>query len=492
MLVKVVTISLLLLFTNVSKVDRDQVQNLVILAQSVPKKEQLRHGYWSIYVSDVRTGNVILDINAAKSLAPASNLKLLTSAVALEVLGEDKKFDTYLEYSGTINKDGHLDGNLYIRGEGDPTLGSSEMDDVILLDSLIEQWLGAINKAGITQVKGNIIGDDSYLDYMPLPGDWFWTDMGNYYAANTSGLCIHENLYRLYFKPGKRVGDPANVLRTEPEIPGLAFFNHMKTGAVGSGDNGYIYAAPWQYVHQLEGTIPAGVSEFSIKGALPDPAKFAAQLLYDKMRISKIKIRGEVYTQREYNDNETIRTKIHATTSPKLKDIIYRLNKRSVNLYAEQLLKILGKEIEGQGTFEAGIKVIEEWLEEKDIYKEGMFLHDGSGLSRSNATPTRLLVELLNTVYREPYFQSFYNSLGIAGDPTDIGYMKNMCKGTRAANNLRAKTGSINRVRAHTGYVYTRNKKLLSFSMIANEYRGSMRAIDKLHEKLMIQLAELP
>jgi len=467
-------------------------QNLHRLARSIPQMPNLKHGQWSLFVINTENGNVIVDINGEKSLAPASNLKLLTSAASLSLLGENRKFNTYLEYTGSIDKEGTLSGNLYIRGEGDPTLGSSEMDGVLSLSALLDQWVYAVRSKGIKRINGDIISDDSYLDFMPLPGDWFWEDMGNYYAAGTSGLCINENMYRLYFKPAKTVGQKASVIRTEPEVPDLVFFNHMKTGPIGSGDRGFIYGAPWQYYQQLEGSVPAGVEEFSIKGSLPDPAKFAAQSLYKHLTENNVTITGQVFTERERNGSQNPRKQIHIIQSPPLQAIIYRLNKRSVNIYSEQLLKILGKEFKGIGSLENGILVLKEWLVNREIYTEGLFLHDGSGLSRANATPTRFFAELLRSVSSDTIFESYYNSLMIAGDPDDIGYMKQMCRGSRAANNVRGKTGLINRVRAHSGYVSTISGQLLCFSMIANDYQGSYRAIDKLHEKIMIQLAELP
>jgi D-alanyl-D-alanine carboxypeptidase/D-alanyl-D-alanine-endopeptidase (penicillin-binding protein 4) len=492
MLLKSFTLFLALVFFNTGTTSPAAKKSLSSLAMDISAESVFKYGQWSVYVLDTQNGDVLLDLNSEKTLAPASNLKLLTSAVALELLGEDKQFDTSLGYQGTIGGNGRLNGDLIIRGAGDPTLGSAEMPGVQVLEVLLADFVAKIKAQGIKSINGNLIADDSYLDYMPLPGAWYWTDIGNYYAAGTSGLCINENLYHLYFKPAKQIGEPALVLRTEPEVPGLYFFNHMKTGPVGSGDNGFIYAAPWQYEHQLEGTIPAGVEEFSIKGSLPDPAKFTAQMLYQSLRASDLQIEGKPVTTREIGEIATNAKIFYTTSSPALKEIVYRLNKRSINLYADQLVKILAKEIRGAGTFEDGLKLIQDWLEERNIYTEGLFLHDGSGLSRANATSTRLFAELLAYVSRQPYFNTFYHSLGIAGDLEDIGYMKNIGKGTRAEKNVRAKTGSIDRIRAHSGYVHTRSKKLLSFSLIANDYDGSMRQVDKLHEKMMVALAELP
>jgi D-alanyl-D-alanine carboxypeptidase/D-alanyl-D-alanine-endopeptidase (penicillin-binding protein 4) len=265
----------------------------------------------------------------------------------------------------------------------------------------------------------------------------------------------------------------------------------MKIGKKGSGDNGYIYAAPWQYEHQLEGTIPAGVNEFSIKGALPDPAKFTAQYFFKMCDQNGINISGVVKTTREYPKNSQSRKPIFTHQSPELKDIVYRLNKKSVNLYAEQLLKILGKKFKNTGSNESGLNVIENWLKENGITTNDLFLLDGSGLTRSNGVTTKFLVDLLVVMTNKSSFDDYYNSLPVAGDSTDIGGIKRLCIGTKAAMNLRAKTGGHNRVQAYSGYVHNQSGELICFSMIANDFKGTSVTIRKLHEKIMIELANL-
>jgi D-alanyl-D-alanine carboxypeptidase/D-alanyl-D-alanine-endopeptidase (penicillin-binding protein 4) len=471
---------------------QDEIQKLRISAESIRDHPDLKYGQWGGYIKNITSGRIILDLNSEKSLIPASNLKLLTSAVALCQLGPNFVFNTYLEHSGNLDNNGTLEGNIYIRGEGDPSLGVSRIKGSLALDDLMQVWCSAIQNLGIKYVNGNIIGDDSYFDDMPMPGTWMWVDMGNYYAPLASGLSINENLYYLYFKPAYQVGGAATVLRTEPDIPGLEFINNMKTGMTGSGDNGFIYGAPWQWTQQLEGTIPAGVAEFLIKGSLPDPAMFTALYLKKKLLEYGIRVSGKAMSAREAADNKDKRYIFHCITSPPLKDIVYYLNKRSVNLYAEQMLKILAKKVLGNSSFDNGIKVIFDWLENKNINTDGLFLYDGSGLSRPTGVTTRLFVDLLTTMTQEPCFSEFYNSLPIAGDPDDIGTMKSKAIGTSAAGNLRAKTGNHLRVCAHTGYVYSKNGDLICFSMIANNYLNSYRKMRKQHEQLMIRLAELP
>ena len=481
-------ISLILFLLLNIQVTNAQINSVI---NEISNHSNLSSGRWSIYAVNVENGKVVANYNSEKIMSPASNLKLLTSAVALDMLGSDFVINTFIEYDGEINSRGVLDGNLFIRGEGDPTLGSTEMEGVFPYDTLLQVWVEKIKEKGITKITGGIIADDSYLDYMPVPGGWTWDDMGNYYAAGTSGLCINENLYYLFFKSSQTVGGKASVLRTEPEITDLQFINHMKTGKKRSGDNGYIYGAPWQYEHQLEGTIPAGVKEFSIKGALPDPAKFAAQYFKKLCEQKGITVFGEPGTVRKYNNYSNKRKTIFVHKSPPLRSIVYRLNKKSVNLYAEQLLKILGKHFHNTGSYDVGLKVIQNWLEDNKISTEDLFLLDGSGLSRANGVTTKFFVELLMVMKNKPTFQDFYDSLPIAGDEEDIGHLKNFCKGSLAEKNLRAKTGSHNRVRAHSGYVHNKSGELFCFSMIANDYKGSSRIIDKLHEKIMIELANL-
>ncbi len=465
---------------------------LIPLAKKIETDSSLIYGLWSFYAADAATGEIIAGFNSQKSLIPASGLKLLTSAAALAILGEDYTFNTLLEYDGRIDVDGTLHGNFYIRGGGDPSLGSNQVEGALPLDALYEQWVSKIKAAGIVRIDGNIIGDDSYLDFMSLPDYFPWIDMGNYYGAGASGLTINDNLYHLFFKPGKAAGDAAEVLRTEPEIPGIRFFNEMKTGRAGSGDNGYIYAGPGQMLQHLRGTIPAGVDEFSIKGSIPDPAKFAAQYLLSELGKNGVEVNGSTATIREMVKATVPRTEIYRHVSPPLKNVVYFLNKRSFNLYAEHLLKEIGKRIKGSGDIDSGVQAVTEWMQTNGISSEGLFYTDGSGLSRNNGITTRTFVELLAFMSKQQVFEAYFNSLGIAGDPNDIGYLKNYGQGTRAAFNLRAKTGAIARVRSHSGYVRTRSGRLICFSMIANNFTGGSRHIDDLHEKLMIALAELP
>jgi D-alanyl-D-alanine carboxypeptidase/D-alanyl-D-alanine-endopeptidase (penicillin-binding protein 4) len=333
-----------------------------------------------------------------------------------------------------------------------------------------------------------MIADVSFFDPILIPDGWLWMDIGNYYGVGPNSLCVHDNLYYLYFKPGKKVGSPAAVLNVNPEIPGLKFNNYMKTGPVGSGDHGYIYGGTGGFTRILRGTIPAGVNRFAIKGSIPDPALFFIQTLKKQLEKNDIKISKSVVVS---NNQAAVDNIILEHDSPPLREIVYWINKKSINLYTEVLLKHLGKSNFGIGNFENGIKALKNFLREQGVPLEGLHLYDGSGLSPLNAITTKQMTLLLKNMTSRSMFHDFFNSLPIAGSDSDDGQLGHLCRGTAAANNLRAKTGLIARVRAHSGYVKTRSGRLLCFSMVANDHTGRARIIDRLHEKLMIQMAEM-
>ncbi len=169
----------------------------------------LKNASWSVTARYLKSGENIISLNSELSLAPASNLKLITSVAALDILGEDHKFVTRIYSEGKIDSYGNLDGNIYIVGGGDPTLGYDRVEDSSKLNDLMSSWIEEIKSLGISSISGSIIADDLLYDRIPIPNHWVWMDLGNYYAASTSALTINNNLYSLYFKPSKIVGDIA-------------------------------------------------------------------------------------------------------------------------------------------------------------------------------------------------------------------------------------------------------------------------------------------
>ncbi|NSW93471.1 MAG: D-alanyl-D-alanine carboxypeptidase/D-alanyl-D-alanine-endopeptidase [Bacteroidales bacterium] len=446
----------------------------------------LKHGSVSLAVVDAGTGEQVVAANPEKSLVPASVAKLITSSVALELLGPDYTFRTIAGYSGKIDgKKGTLEGNIIIRGGGDPALGSEHFRDHY--GEFIDKWIADIQRLGIKRIEGRVIVDDSYYDYQPVPGKWLWEDAGNYYGAGAFGLSIFDNTYRIYFNTGSADGS-VRLIRTEPEGYGKTLVNRLK--AEGQNDLGYVFAVPYSSGGWIEGTIPAGKEVFILKASIPDPPKLLAEIVHTKLTSAGIKISGEPSTTRILPDDSLKEmVTVSETVSPPLKDIIRVLNHESINLYAEHLLKETGKVTEGEGTTSAGIKSIGSFLKSAGLDTEGLFLADGSGLSPLNGVSAELLTELL--VYmknKSKCFSEFYSSLPDAGQD---GTLKNYFRDEIFINNLKAKTGSMTRVRSFAGYFTASSGREMAFSVLVNNFSGPSKevisSIENLIKEIMLQ-----
>lgn len=462
-----------------------------------PKMEA---GQLGVCVMDTKTGEIISSYNAVKAMIPASTMKTVTTASALAILGENYRFNTFLEYDGEISN-GILDGNIYIKGTGDPMLGSDEVKEnetpqVKKMEALLSTFVSEIKKLGIKKIEGKIIGDDSFFGSTQLPpSTWQWNDLGNYYGSGASALNFHENLYYLYFKRSNTVGAGTSVSRVTPKMPYVVYQNEVKVGKKGSGDNAYIYGAPNAFNRIVRGTIPPGSSEFKIKGSIPNPAYFAAYSLMSKLEASNIKTKKIATTQLEEKRAKIASTKnrttIYTYRSPKLKAICERANEKSNNLYCESLLKAIGQKVKNKGTTQDGIEAVLEFWEGRGFDTETFFMEDGSGLSARNAVSPFSMASLLSKVGRdENLFPIFYNTLAIGGQEGTVRYLfkNNKAVGSR----LRIKSGSIRRVRAYCGYAKTRSGKVVAFSIMANNFTGSSSQIRLRMETIMLAIANLP
>lgn len=384
------------------------------------------HASSGAYAVNSKTGEVVMDESSDKSLIPASCIKAITTAAALQILGPDMRFQTDLEYDGTIDSAGTLHGNLYIRGGGDPCLGSDRIEGVLSWDKQIVLWADAVQKLGIKQIEGEVIGDSSRWEKAMAVQNWMWGDLGNYYGAGASALTFHENLYTLTFKPGKE-GEKTEILRLDPPVAGLKVENEVTTGAVGSGDQACIYGSEYSMVQYVRGTVPAGVEEFSIKGAIPDPANFCCHLL-----LKALETKGITILQKKMDSGK--RTVFHTTYSPTVKEIVYWTNQKSINLYAEHLLKKMGEVVFHEGSTRAGIKAVTDFWRSQQVNLDGFNMDDGSGLSRKNLVTAKQFVAILSQVQKTDVFPIFLQSL------------------PEVADHVKAKDGGMSLVRCYVGY----------------------------------------
>ncbi|MDG2418208.1 MAG: D-alanyl-D-alanine carboxypeptidase/D-alanyl-D-alanine-endopeptidase [Saprospiraceae bacterium] len=451
-----------------------------------------KFGGISISVLDVENGKLLAGHNPNLGLIPASSLKVITTATALHFLGDSFRFKTELQYDGEIDMNGTLNGNLFVKGYGDPTLGSAYFDKAEKLDVVMHKFVEAIQAFGIKKVNGRIIGDASFFESEVIGSKWLWEDLGNYYGAGSYGLNIQENLYFIDFKQMREVKEKPPIVAIRPSIPNLLLINEVKSDVKGSGDNAYIFGAPYTYTRYVRGTIPVGENKFTIKGSIPDPPFFAAHYLagfLEKNGIETSKLTASYFDLERENKISTVkRNIIFIYQSPPLRDIVKRTNMKSVNLYCEAMLRMLGKKMKGKGTPKAGLEVVYDFLKERKMDTEGFFLLDGSGLSPMNSATTYQMASAIRIFLNDDEISnSFKNSMPVSAKS---GALKYMLKGTAAAGNVFAKSGGMERVRSYTGFIKTKKGRVVSFSMIANNFTCKSSQVREKMEKLMLAIYE--
>jgi D-alanyl-D-alanine carboxypeptidase/D-alanyl-D-alanine-endopeptidase (penicillin-binding protein 4) len=431
----------------------------------------MRSGSVSFHLIDAGSGLTLYDHNSGKSLIPASVMKLVTTSAALELMGPDHTFTTAIGYNGILNsRTGVLKGNIIIKGGGDPALGSEAF--ISYYQNFEQDWVEQIKKAGIRKIKGKVVTDDSYFDYQPVPGKWLWEDTGNYYGAGAFGLSLYDNSYEIHFRTSSD--------GLTHEITGI-FPEECRTGITdmltvsGTEDHGYVYAAPYSTTGWMAGTIPSGENDFVLRASITDPPLLMAEIITNRLKASGIKISGNPSTERIDPGSTEDFVEIDELVSPPLKEIAEVLNHESVNLYAEHLVREMGKKFKSSGSADSGLAVIDEFLAAAGINSEGIFMEDGSGLSPLNSVSAEGLTGLLHFMKtKSKYSEVFFNFLPEAGRE---GTLKNYFRDPELENRLAAKSGSMTRVRAYAGYLKTVSGKELIFCIIVNNFTGPSRNI---------------
>lgn len=449
----------------------------------------MQHATWSVCVMPVKSDKIIAEYNNHISLVPASTLKILTTGAVLSILGADFKFKTTLEYDGSLNAaTGVLNGNLYIVGSGDPSLNSEYFRDNKDSLSTTDKWAQLLKAKGIKKITGSVIADASAFEANMIPSQWIWSDIGNYYGAAACGLNYHDNKYSVYLK-STQAGTQTTLIKTTPKVDDLQLINNVVSG--GKTDSAYIYGAPYSNYRIIDGSIPPNKNNYEVEGSLPDPALFCAQAFSQSLKNEGVAVSGRATTVRQLKDansySQNSRQVMYTHYSPALEKIIYWTNLKSLNLYAESLLKYLSFQKSGLGKEQEGIEIVKLFWKKKGVDIGGFTMYDGSGLSRANVITTKTLTQVLKFLANDKNFKSFYNSLPVAGKSGSLG---NLCENSSAENNLCAKSGYMTSARGYAGYVTNKKGEMLCFSVLANNYECSPSEMKRKLEKILIAIAE--
>ena len=453
--------------------------------EEVMQRPELSPGIFAVKVASLDTGRTLFEEDADKLLRPASNMKIYTVAAALDRLTPDYRFITSVYAAEKPDKNGTTKGDLIIYGRGDPSIAArfNNGDYFKGINDLADR----IVAAGVKRVKGDLVGDESYFNGAPLGSGWEWEDLQWWYGAEVSALTINDNSLDLSVKPGAKVGAPC-LITTGPPAPYVSISNRTTTSPAGTKSELSVYRGPGANVLEIGGSLPLGDNGYTGGVAVPDPALVFVSMLRDALAQRGVKIDGRSRTVDARSGSSIVAdpwpalvqltdaprqpspAEIATLQSPPLSVIAAQTLKPSQNLYTELILRTLGK-VAGtnpkQSNEQAGLDVVRSFLRQAGVNADEIVLDDGSGLSRNDMVMASASLQLLTYMSRHRYADVFRDALPIAGVD---GTLRNRMKGTSAAGNVRAKTGTLSSVASLSGYVTTAAGEHLVFSMMLNNY----------------------
>lgn len=446
---------------------------------------------WGVCVISLRDGRVLYARNAGMLFTPASNMKIYTTAVAMDLLGADYRWRTSVYASAQPDAKGEIKGDLILYGRGAPDLSSKTFKGE---PSDLARLADALYQRGVRRVSGNVIGDETYFRGEPLGDGWLWNDLQWYYGAEASALSVNGNEVLLTLAPSNKTGEPAN-LRLSTAENYLHLTNETKTAERDAPPTIGINRALSGNELRVWGDFPLGSRGYSARLSVPNPAQWAAALFQDALRARGINVDGEARVQSSrVSESERFdalkSAELASVESSTLGEIVRATNKESINLNAELILRTLGKErgtlapdpnkrrMLTRGDDEAGAAVVRMWLERAGISTEGVALHDGSGLSRLDLVTPETTARLLATVSKSSSAAAFRDSLPVAGrDGTLEGRLRTV------TGRIQAKTGALSYDNSLSGYTTTGDEEPLVFSIMCNDEitkASSIRLIDEI------------
>lgn len=424
-----------------------------------------------VTVADANTGEVLYDRGGAKRAIPGSNDKLTTTAAALEALGGDFTYNT--EVLGDRPTDGVVAGDLYLRGAGDPTLLESDYD----------RMAADLAGLGVSMIDGDLVADDTAFDTVRSGTEWGWSDLQYTYAAEVSALTVasgddyNAGSVRVFIKPGAAEGDPAQITMS----PANDYVEIVNNAITGTSNSVSVNRDPHDNVIRISGTVKAGSNGTYATRSVIEPTQLAADVFADSLEDAGITVNGDLrFGEATPQGPETLASH-RSMPLNELTGVVLKPSNASV---AEALFKTLGYQATGKGTFASGKAAVYAAIEPYGVDTGPIRQVDGSGISRHNLLTTGMLTDLLVGVKDAAWFDTWYDALPIACKDGTIG--GRMC-GTPAADNVRAKTGSMTSVSALSGYVTDADGRELVFSVLTNDYLYS--TVKDIEDKIAAAIA---
>lgn len=418
----------------------------------------------AVSIREASTGEVIYSHLGDTRVHPASVMKLLTGAAALETLGQEHMFKTELYMDGRIESD-VLHGNLYLRGRGDPTLTKNDL----------KAFVSALKAKGISSIAGNVYGDDTWYDDVRLSQDLNWSDEPYYTGSQVSALTLSPNddydagTVIVEVNPARKSGQAGQVVMV-PANNYLTIINKTQTVAKKGKKSISVERQHGTNTFIVTGTIPEGSKKTRTWASVWEPTNYTINIF--KNTIEEQGITFSTAPKIERKSVTKGATLLTSKNSVRLNELFIPFMKLSNNGHAEVLVKEMGRTMGGEGSWDKGLSVMEATLATLGLETKNLLLRDGSGMSHKNLVTANEVTKLLYTAQTKSWYPAFLKALPIAGDEERFvgGTLRNRMKGTAAAGNVQAKTGALNGVTALSGYVTTKDGEIFIFSIMVNNY----------------------
>jgi len=457
----------------------------------------LSHAFVGMRVVRLSDGHVLYARNSERLFVPASNMKLFTTALALSKLGAEYRLSTQIGASAPMDAEGALPGDLELIGGGDPSLSGREYPyrshtapAALYSFRAIDELADQLAAHGLKRIDGNIVGDDSRYVWEPQPGPWSSDSATREYGAPVSALIVNDNTFALTLRPAARVGDSARITLTPP-FENFAIDNHVVTTERGERKIELYRSASGHELH-LWGTIPKSDAGYMQELAIGDPALYAAEVLRDALLRRGISIRGDAVARHWFPDETTsgppkLEVVLAEHRSPPLFDLLQVVDKVSQNLHAEMFLREVAVASGRPGSREAGLAAMGEFLTGAGISRDEYQFTDGSGLSRATLVSPTAITQLLAYMNESPHSEEWRNLLPIGGEDGTLG---SRFTGRPEARAIHAKTGTLDHVKAMSGYADTTANGRIAFSLLVNNFEEPAPGVTKTIDQLVLALIE--
>ncbi len=440
----------------------------LVLRNTLESTLRTRSGRWGILVASVSRGDTLFSEGPDRLLKPASTLKLLTAALALDRFGADHTFATDV-LTDRAPAAGVVNGNIYMKGGGDPTLSLRYSKGESPTDALARQ----IRARGIERVSGDVIADESAFAPERIPVGWKNKYLASAYAAPVSALSLNENLVWV----DTRIVGGRPVVTLDPPTATMTVTNNVR---VIEGRGGRVLVGRTKSGVLAMGTIGAESRPRRYSLVVQDPPAFAAGALAVSLAKAGVQVGGTVRSGSAPRNAHLLASH----SSQPLRSIVEVMNLESINHYAELLFRAAAREPDRAGSATAALESLRGFLSDKvGVQREAIRVRDGSGLSEADTLTARSLVQVLAYANRAPWSSAYHLSLPVAGQTEGL---RRRMRQTLAHGNLHAKTGSTNTVTSLAGYVTARNGELLAFAFLYNgrDLWNARTAMDKMGSAL--------